>query len=70
MSECCKYYQEGIDKLNAPIVVASARAGKDLYSGKPFNYCPWCGTKIRVVDPKLWDAFLVLKKYCEKAMRT
>ncbi len=44
---CCDYYQEGLDKLNAPIILASVRAGYNLYDGKPFVYCPWCGKKTK-----------------------
>ncbi len=44
---CCDYYQEGLDKLNAPIILATVRAGHDTYDGKPFVYCPWCGKKTR-----------------------
>ena len=43
MADCCEFYQEGMDKLNAPIILATLRAGKQTYDGKPFNYCPWCG---------------------------
>jgi hypothetical protein len=25
-------------------MLQSIRAGRDLYDGKPFGYCPWCGT--------------------------
>ena len=41
--DCCEYYQEGMDKINAPIILATIRAGHRTYDGKPFNYCPWCG---------------------------
>lgn len=44
-SECCADWTPGITKLNGPIVLQSIRAGKDLYTGKPFLFCPWCGQK-------------------------
>ena len=44
MKPCdCLDWRENIDKVNGPIVLQSIRAGRDLYTGKPFVYCPWCG---------------------------
>lgn len=40
---CCPDWEPGIKKLDAPIVLQSIRASRDLYTGKPFNFCPWCG---------------------------
>ncbi len=45
---CCKYNQKGLNLLNGFIITASARAGKSLYDGKPFEYCPWCGVTINL----------------------
>ena len=47
---CCEYHDEGSEKINAFIMTASARAGKSLYDGKPWIYCPWCGEQIRTKD--------------------
>lgn len=44
---CCDYYQNGMDKINSFIVTASIRAGENMYDGKPFVYCPWCGANTR-----------------------
>lgn len=46
---CCADWVPNIDKINGFIATACARAGKfDLYDGKPFVFCPWCGTKLIV----------------------
>lgn len=42
----CPDWGEQIQKINGPIVLASIRAGKDLYDGKPFVFCPWCGDRL------------------------
>ena len=40
----CKEWKENIDKLNAGFVFLSTR-GVGGYTGKQFNFCPWCGKK-------------------------
>jgi len=42
---CCDYYQTGLDKINNIIALQVVRTGKQVYDGKPFVYCPWCGKK-------------------------
>jgi len=44
---CCPDWTPGNNKIDAFIVNASLRAGKDLYDGKPFKFCPWCGKEWR-----------------------
>lgn len=44
MKPCCPEWEPGIETLNAPIILQSVRAGRDLYTGVPFRFCPWCGT--------------------------
>lgn len=47
----CNDWTPQIRQVNAPILLASLRAGKpDLYKGKPFAFCPWCGGKLPHVD--------------------
>jgi len=41
----CVDWPVQIELINAPIILQSLRAGKDLYTGVPFRYCPWCGKK-------------------------
>ena len=43
--DCCPDWPVQIEKVNGPIVLQSLRAGRDLYDGIPFRYCPWCGKK-------------------------
>jgi hypothetical protein len=43
--DCCPDWPVQIEKVNGPIVLQSLRAGRDLYDGIPFRYCPWCGRK-------------------------
>ena len=38
----CPYCKENIDKVNAPILFFHNRFHKP-YTGKTFEYCPWCG---------------------------
>lgn len=47
----CPDWQSTVPKLNAPLILASIRAGHNVYDGKPFVFCPWCGTKIP--EPKI-----------------
>ena len=42
----CDDWETQIQKLNGPIVLASIRAGRDLFDGKPFKFCPWCGMQL------------------------
>lgn len=39
----CEDWAPEIEKVNGPIVLWSIRAGRDLFNGKPFKFCPWCG---------------------------
>jgi hypothetical protein len=41
----CRDWQENIDYLNAMLLLKWTHGGKG-YEGKPFVYCPWCGTRI------------------------
>ncbi len=41
----CKDWQENIDMVDAPRMLAHARnPGTADYKGKKFVYCPWCAT--------------------------
>jgi hypothetical protein len=51
--ECCDDWKPNVDKINSFITTACARAGKyDLYDGKPFVFCPWCGAARATRDPE------------------
>ena len=45
MLDCCPDWKPGLAKIDNFIVLQSIRTGKDLYDGKSFNFCPWCGAK-------------------------
>lgn len=67
--KCCEYHQIGLDKINGFITTASIRAGENLYDGRPFDYCPWCGAKIRNIKKKKEpsaDALLFYSNYPRK----
>ena len=53
MKKCtCPDWKKGIDKINAPIILQSARSGGFWqYDGKTFEYCPWCGKVLLDVTP-------------------
>ncbi|CAB4187669.1 hypothetical protein UFOVP1155_51 [uncultured Caudovirales phage] len=40
---CCADWESGIRAIDEIIILHSLRAGKDLYTGKQFSFCPWCG---------------------------
>jgi len=42
----CKDFEENIGLLNAPIQLEAIRYDTCGYTGKPINYCPWCGSKL------------------------
>lgn len=45
--ECgCADWKPQMEKINGPIVLQSLRAGRDLYDGKAFKFCPWCGVRL------------------------
>lgn len=48
MSDCtCDGWKDNIEKVNGPIVLQSIRSGNlNQYDGKPFTYCPWCGSSL------------------------
>jgi hypothetical protein len=64
MKTCtCKDWQPGVEKINAYISLQFARSGgATQYTGKPFNFCPWCGKKL-VDDEK--DIPKVTNKDCD-----
>lgn len=43
-NECCPDWKPQSDKINGFIIFQSTRAGRDLYDGIPYRFCPWCGT--------------------------
>jgi len=43
---CCNEWDKNIEKVNGPIVLQSILAGRDIYDGMPFKFCPWCGNDI------------------------
>ena len=45
---CCSDWRENIDRVNGPIVLAQVRSGH-AWTGKPFNYCPWCGNLLQTI---------------------
>jgi hypothetical protein len=42
----CSDWDTEMPKINGPIILASIRAGHNTYDGKPFRFCPWCGSKL------------------------
>ena len=44
-TECCGNYIRGVDELNRFITNVHISDYDDIYRGKPFEYCPWCGRK-------------------------
>ena len=43
----CKEWEDNIDKINAPMILQSARSGgRYQYEGITFKYCPWCGNPL------------------------
>ncbi len=55
MRECsCEDWPIQIDKVNAPIMLQSARSGfKWHWDGKHFDYCPWCGKKLVAMNKEV-----------------
>lgn len=41
----CTDWKENIDKVNNPILFFHSRFNNP-YSGKVFEYCPWCGQEL------------------------
>lgn len=59
----CKDWEPGIEKINAYIGLQFARSGgATQYTGKPFEYCPWCGKKL--IDDE--DTQKVTSQDCDK----
>lgn len=45
--KCCNDWETELPKVNAPIILQSARSGGLYqYDGKAFRYCPWCGAQL------------------------
>ena len=44
---CCDEWDQNIEKIDGPITLQSIRAGRNLYVGEPFRFCPWCGEKLK-----------------------
>ena len=49
---CCDEWDQNIEKVDGPIMLQSIRAGRDLYDGIPFKFCPWCGNDIEEKLPQ------------------
>ncbi len=43
---CCEYWSIGEGEVNRFILTEQARNPANQYKGKPFVYCPWCGSKL------------------------
>lgn len=44
----CAAWRANIDKVSGPIQLQSIRSGFQYqYDGAPFQYCPWCSSKLR-----------------------
>ena len=41
--ECCGNYLQGVAEIDRFTKYVSIRNQDDIYRGKAFNYCPWCG---------------------------
>lgn len=51
----CPEWPEGIKKINAPILLQSARSGYQWqYDGVPFRFCPWCGAQLTALSPPVY----------------
>jgi len=48
----CDYWKEGIEKINRFIFFEQARNPHNQYTGKAFDYCPWCGNKLSKSEDK------------------
>lgn len=47
--ECnCPDWQDNMSILNTPWMLGLAAVGG--YTGKKFKYCPWCGSKLAVIN--------------------
>jgi hypothetical protein len=47
MNCACLDWKRNIDKLNAPILLQTARSGGSYqYDGEQFRFCPWCGCEL------------------------
>jgi len=47
--ECkCKDWKPNIEIINGYIVMNALHSygNREGYTGKPFEYCPWCGKKL------------------------
>ncbi len=42
-TDCCADWAPQTKKIDDFILLACARAGRDLFDGKIFQFCPWCG---------------------------
>ena len=40
---CCAEWEPGVHEIDGFIIRESARFGRSLFDGKPFQFCPWCG---------------------------
>jgi hypothetical protein len=47
----CEDWDPNIGKLTGPAVSWSAATGRTAYDGKPFKFCPRCGTHLSDVGP-------------------
>ena len=43
--ECCGNYLQGVVEIDRFVKYVSIRNQNDIYRGKRFDYCPWCGAK-------------------------
>ncbi len=41
--ECCGHYLPGMAELDRFLKNVSIRNNDDIYRGREFRYCPWCG---------------------------
>ena len=54
MSECdCKDWEEGRSQLISQAVFCHMHSAGPRYEGPLFNYCPWCGKKLKYEEEKV-----------------
>lgn len=50
----CLDWAVGVDKINAPILLAQARNPRLMdtpaFTFVPWKFCPWCGVALRLVE--------------------
>lgn len=45
----CNHWEENIEIVNEPLLFLAARNPQQdhNYKGRPLEFCPWCGSKLK-----------------------